>query len=403
MARNVALYPWFNLFQNLTFWQSVWFLFFQNELSAAAAIVLYALYDIAVTLVEVPSGYMSDRLGRRKTLILSAFTGVLGTVLIVWGSTFEVFVVAIVLLGGGRAFSSGTDSALLYESLAANGRGEEVEAQETRSWQYTLWGLAFSAVMGGVLASYAFEWAFVATAVSFVIALGIAWHFAEPPHHTPDPADQGLRGQLRHIRQALAQPVLVWLLLLAAVMYAFSHVPFVFGQPFIAEALAGQGWSAEAPIVSGSVSAAMMLVSVAASLCALWLRHRIGLPAILMLSFGIQIGLIVTLALTNSVFAIVVLFLRMVPDSWSYPFIVARIQPLLNDAGRATYLSVQSFAGRLLLAGSLLLAAGQTRSEAPMAYAELQMTLGFYALAGLACFAALLALVRWAHVEPVQH
>ena len=101
MARNVALYPWFNLFQNLTFWQSIWFLFFQNELSPAAAITLYAVYDIAVTVMEVPSGYMSDRLGRRRTLILSAVAGVSGTALIVVGDGFAIFVVAQILLGAG--------------------------------------------------------------------------------------------------------------------------------------------------------------------------------------------------------------------------------------------------------------------------------------------------------------
>ena len=288
----------------------------------------------------------------------------------------------------------------MYESLAAQGRDEEVEAQETRSWQYTLWGLALSAVTGGFLASYDYTWAFVATALSFAIALGIAWRFVEPPHTALSKADHGLRGQWLHIRSAMAQPVLIWLFLLATLMYAFSHVPFVFGQPFIAEALSNKGWTAEAPIVSGSVSAAMMLVSVVASLCALWLRQRVGLPAILLLSFAIQVGLIAILALTNSVFAILVLFLRMVPDSWSHPFIVSRIQPLLNDAGRATYLSVQSFAGRLLLASSLLIAAGQTRSNTPMVYAELQSTLGLYALMGLVCFGVLLTLARWAGVEP---
>ena len=26
-ARNIALYPWFKFFQNLLFWQAIWFLF----------------------------------------------------------------------------------------------------------------------------------------------------------------------------------------------------------------------------------------------------------------------------------------------------------------------------------------------------------------------------------------
>ena len=70
-TRNIMLYPWFRFAQGLLFWHGVWFLYFQNTLSAADAILLYVVYDIATTALEVPSGYMSDRWGRLITLIAS--------------------------------------------------------------------------------------------------------------------------------------------------------------------------------------------------------------------------------------------------------------------------------------------------------------------------------------------
>jgi MFS family permease len=65
VSNNIRLYPWFQFFRNLHFWQSNWFLIFQHELSAAEAISLFAVFDIGTILSEVPSGYMSDRIGRR--------------------------------------------------------------------------------------------------------------------------------------------------------------------------------------------------------------------------------------------------------------------------------------------------------------------------------------------------
>ena len=50
-AQNIALYPWFKFLQNLLFWQAVWFLFFQSELSAAEAILLYVIFDISTTIL----------------------------------------------------------------------------------------------------------------------------------------------------------------------------------------------------------------------------------------------------------------------------------------------------------------------------------------------------------------
>ena len=147
-ARNVALYPWFKFFKSLIFWQAIWFLFFQNRLSAGEAILLYAIYDIGTTVLEVPSGYMSDRMGRRFTLIASMVAGIAATVLLAVGDGFLVFALAQVFLGASAAFASGTDSALLYESLAATGRQSDIERQEIRAWRFSFTALAVSRSFG---------------------------------------------------------------------------------------------------------------------------------------------------------------------------------------------------------------------------------------------------------------
>ena len=141
-AGNIALYPWFRVLKSLVFWQAVWFLYFQNTLSAAEAILLYAVYDVATTALEVPSGYMSDRLGRRLTLIASALAGLAGSMLLAFGDSFFVFALGQVLLGASAAFLSGTDSALLYESLVAAGRQDEIEEQELKAWRFSFSALA---------------------------------------------------------------------------------------------------------------------------------------------------------------------------------------------------------------------------------------------------------------------
>ena len=397
--RNVALYPWFKFFQNLVFWQAIWFLFFQKELSGAEAILLYAIYDVGTTAMEVPSGYMSDRLGRRRTLIASAIAASAGAALIAFGDGFVTFACAQVLLGAGAAFASGTDNAFLYESLAADGREAETEEHETRSWQFSLIGLAVSAITGGLMAQWGYGLAFAAGAAAQMACFFVALRFCEPPHERARLETAGPVFQVRLFQSAMRMPVLVWLFSLSVLMYGFSHIPFVFGQPFISEALRTIGLQSEAPLVSGSVSAMMMLVSAVATLFAIRLRKRFGLAPLLILAFGIQVGLIVTLAVTNSIFAIAVLFLRMVPNSLSRPFIIARMQPLLSDAGRATFLSVQSFAGRLLFAGSLLLASAQVSDRAGMAYGDIRMTLGWYAGVGIVCLLVLLLTVRIAGVQ----
>ena len=392
-SRNVALYPWFKFFQNLLFWQATWFLYFQSELSAAEALLLYAVYDIATTLLEVPSGWLSDRWGRKKTLMLSAVFGLAATLLFAMGGNFWIFALAQSAMGAHIAFASGTDSAFLYESLEDSGRETEVESQELRAWRFSFAALALSAVAGGALALLGLGLPFLASAAAFAVLILVVFRFTEPAN--PKIRHETTRdARLAALWAALKQPVLIWLFALSVLMYGFSHLPFVFGQPFILAALDGLGLAAEAPLVSGSVTACMMLLSIATSWAAPGIRERIGFAGILLLAFAMQIFLVGGLAASGSVFAIALLLLRMVPDSFSQPFIRARIQPLLTDEVRATYLSLKSLAGRVLFAASLYAASANASKVGEMSHGEIRTILLAYAAAGLAAFAVLLVTVR---------
>ena len=392
--RNVALYPWYKLLQSLAFSQAIWFLYFQTVLTPAEAIMLYAVFDLATTVFEVPSGYASDKFGRRITLILSGICACAGAALLGLGDTFMVFVAAQILVGAGSAFASGTDSAFLYESLNAAGRKSELEAQELKAWRFSFTALALSAVTGGAIALYSQSATFLITAVVLFGAILISLRFREPPRDTGHSPQAGELTRFTSLRAAFTNRTLTWLFVLSLLMYIFSHLPYVFGQPYIADALSNIGLQQDAPLISGMVTTTMMLLSVIASLFATKLRARIGLAGILLLAFGMQIALSGVVALTNAPIVIAVLLLRMVPDAFSRPFLIARIQPELQDDARATYLSLQSFAGRLIFAATLFIASGAADGPDGMAFAEIQTILGGYVVVGVICILGLALAAR---------
>ena len=382
VTNNISLYRWSRFLRSLTFWQAVWFLYFQDILSGAQAILLYVVLDVAVTVLEVPSGYMSDRLGRRKTLIASAIVTLIGVTLLGFGSSFAVFAAAQILIGAGSAFSSGTDEAILYESLAAAGRKDEIETQEIIAWRYSFIGLALSAVIGGALALIDPRLPFIATGVAMAGLLWVTWRFVEPARTTSTAKASELQ-RLSHLGDSFRNPVLMWFFALTVLMYCFSHLPFVFGQPFILEALNDVGFASTAPLVSGLITALMMGISVAFSLVALRLRNRLGLPLLLLGAFGLQIAISGVMALTESTVVLVFLLLRMVPDALSRPFILGRIQPLWSDDSRATWLALKSFVGRLIFATALAAGAISTTDAGLMPYADIARILTIATLIGI--------------------
>ena len=381
---------------NLLFWQAVWFLYFQASLSAAEALLLYAIFEASTTALEVPAGYASDKLGRRITLILAAACGVTTALLQMSASTFAVFAIAQVFLGASMALASGTDSALLYESLKARGRESEIERQELRSWRFTFAALGIAALTGGVVGWIDFSYAYVATAGSFLGALIIAMQFIEPPHEA---TTQATGADLRALQHALARPILLWLFVLFVMAHIYGHIPFVFAQPFILDALSQIGIGEETPVVAGAVTTTMMLISLLASLVAPSLRARFGLRLVFLCAFAVQISISLAMVLSGSVLIILVLMLRMVPSSFLSPFIIARIQPELPDTIRATFVSLKNLVASMLFAGSLALASRLAGDTNQLPLEVIQVVLTAYVAAGVFVLVLLAASARRAGVD----
>ena len=65
LADNVRLYPWFRAASDGHAWITVFFLYMSQTLPLEQVISLSAVYYLSVFVLEVPSGYFSDRIGRR--------------------------------------------------------------------------------------------------------------------------------------------------------------------------------------------------------------------------------------------------------------------------------------------------------------------------------------------------
>ena len=141
-------------------------------------------------------------------------------------------------------------------------------------------------------------------------------------------------------------------------------------------------------------TAIMMGISILTSWVAPGVRRRLGLAGILLFAFALHIVIAAGLAFSASAAAIALLFLRMVPDSFSRPFILARIQPMLKSGTRATYLSIKSLAGRVFFAGTLFLASTSASDVGEMPHSEIRAILAVYVGFGLAALLGLALAAR---------
>lgn len=124
----------------------------ENNLSFGQILQLQSIHALTMILIEVPSGYFSDRLGRKTTLIIGTGLGTIGFYLFSEAHLFWQFLVGNLFIGLGDSFISGTDSALLFDSLQEVKRTKEYTKFESRTVSLGSFAEALAALVGGWLA-----------------------------------------------------------------------------------------------------------------------------------------------------------------------------------------------------------------------------------------------------------
>jgi MFS family permease len=159
-------------------------LFFQdNGLSLHEIMILQACYSLSVGLMEIPSGYAADVLGRRKTLILGCILAFIGFSIFSISYNFWWFLLAEIFLGIGNSFISGADTAIMYDSLLEVNAEDKFLKYEGRSISIGNFSEAAAGIIGGFLAAISFRYPAYAQVLVALIAIPFAISLVEPKMH----------------------------------------------------------------------------------------------------------------------------------------------------------------------------------------------------------------------------
>lgn len=182
-ARNniVKLYA-FSFLQKTLFPMAIITLFWKDQvgLSLTQILLLQSIFSIATVLLEYPSGYISDRLGYRVSLTIASLLGIVGWGFYTVADSFGGVLLAEILLGISISFISGSDSALLYETLKAEGKEQFYSRYEGRMNGYAQTGEALGAIFAGVMYAAAPLLPFILQAGVWFLAFLLTRSMTEP-------------------------------------------------------------------------------------------------------------------------------------------------------------------------------------------------------------------------------
>lgn len=318
-------------------------LFYQeNGLSMSQVFLLKSVYSIAMVVTELPSGYLADRWGCRKTLLSGAILGTLGMVIYSLSSDFTSFMTAEIVLGIGFSFVSGADSAMLYDSLKAEGRELQYIKYEGRITSAGNFAEAFAGIAGGLLAAISIRTPYYFQIAVAAIAIPAAYLLKEP-RHVLEKAHLKTSEIFSILKQTYQQPEMRGAILISSFTGAATLTYAWFVQPYFIEA--------EIPVsVFGILWTLLNLSTGMISMFAYRIEQRLGQKnTLLLVVILLSAGFIFT-SLQISMAGIAVIFGFYMVRGVATPVLKDYINQYTDSNVRATILSVRNFEIRIIFA-----------------------------------------------------
>lgn len=172
LKRNIRL-DFINTFvTNLNMQSSIWVLYLAYcGLSLAEIGFMEGIYHITGILFEIPSGAIADLLGRKRSMVLSRLCTAVSCFIMLFFQSFALFALSFVLQALGNNFNSGSEEALIYDSMKGLGQEEGYMGVYGKLNVVIEVSQGIATVLGGILAEYSYFACYSACAVIAVLAL----------------------------------------------------------------------------------------------------------------------------------------------------------------------------------------------------------------------------------------
>lgn len=180
LNRNITIYYISSALSGLLFTVPVWVAFHQQYLSySQMALVAAVAYGVTLVL-ELPTGALADLIGRKKTIIIGQLTIGIFRILLGFATTPIMFYVAWIGEAVGNALVSGSDTAILYDSLKDTHQEERFPRIVAKSSLVRRSLLVFAVFSGGYLYQFFVGLPFILRGSAYLAIAIVSLWLTEP-------------------------------------------------------------------------------------------------------------------------------------------------------------------------------------------------------------------------------
>ena len=117
-SMNISLMYLMEIISGMAFFLPVIALYLEQDLfNITNVAIIFGIEAVALALFEIPTGAIADLFGRKKTIVLAHILVIFAMIFLYIGGSMPIFIVFAILNSLARSLYSGTDSALIYDTL----------------------------------------------------------------------------------------------------------------------------------------------------------------------------------------------------------------------------------------------------------------------------------------------
>ena len=325
----------------------IWLFYEENGLTITDLFVIQAIYSVTIALIEIPSGYLADVLGRKKSMVIGTFFGFLGILTYSLSFGFDGFLLAALCLGIGQSFISGSDTALMYDSLVELNRSDDFIKLEGRTISMGNLAEAVAFMLGGLLAEISLRTPFYYQVGIALIGFIIALLLVEPNvHRLKDGKSKPWKNIKKIIHYSIIENnILRAYILYSAVIGAATLTMAWFSQPYF------KALNVEI-FYFGLIGAGLNLAVAIPAFYAHEIEQRINTKILLSLILLLIVACYFAIAYINTLWGLLVLLLFYITRGIATPILRDYMNRQIPSNMRATVMSIRSFIIRILFAST---------------------------------------------------
>lgn len=233
-GRNVKLLSLFNFLIGFSLFAPLAIIYFAKVSgSYALGTSIFGIIMLSSALFEVPTGILSDKVGRRYTVILGTWARLLAFVFYAVGLSYGWLVVGAIFEGLSRSFYSGNNDALLYDTLIDDGKLGKYEEIQGKISSLEQLSMGISAVLSGLIVFFSFNYLLWFSVAIHCVLLVSTYFLIEPKSRKIHDTNM-----FAHVKEAVFLFIKnrkLRLLSLASILsYSISELKWEFSSAFIA-------------------------------------------------------------------------------------------------------------------------------------------------------------------------